>query len=653
MRRLALLLAVLSVAGATLAPVDAGAANARRHALAARLLKPFHSCSRLVRYARVHTRAELRGGSRVAMPPSSAPDPALAGTRTPGNQTATASPGAATPGAGADSSGTNVQEQGVDEPDIVKSDGTHIFAVANGRLNAIDARAATPTLLGSIELPTGGGDLLLHGNRLLVLGYGYGGGVQVGVAVPLGAPPGIAYPYMPTTTITEVDVSDPAAMKVVKTQTIDGTYLAGRLNGATARVVLSSPPAALEAGGAKLRARARGWLPRVTTEVAGTGRTSKRSLIGCGDVRRPRVFGGLDVLTVLTIDMDKGLPAVDTDSLMTDGQTVYASRTGLYVATQKFLVQPVAQDVPPPTVTTAIHRFDISHADSTAYASSGEVPGYLLNQFALSEFGGVLRAATTTGPSWWDGSQPPRSESFVSTLRESGNVLLPLGRVGGLGLGEQIRAVRFVDDAAFVVTFHQVDPLYSIDLSSPNAPRVAGELKLLGYSAYLHPIGNGRLLGVGQDATAQGRQLGTQVSLFDVSDLAHPVRLAQRRVGSDSSSDVEFDHHAFLYWPPAKLAVLPVQTFTSQGMDDFVGAIGFKVGPAAIDEAGRITHPGDQYAAQVLRSVVVGDRLFTISYLGAKASALSTFADQAWVAFPQPAPQQQGPTPGGPQPAHP
>ncbi|MEA2421221.1 MAG: hypothetical protein QOF55_320, partial [Thermoleophilaceae bacterium] len=205
------------------------------------------------------------------------------------------------------------------------------------------------------------------------------------------------------------------------------------------------------------------------------------------------------------------------------------------------------------------------------------------------------------------------------------------------GQGEQIQGVRFLGDAGYVVTFHQTDPLYTIDLSKPNDPRMAGELKLLGYSAYLHPVGDGLLLGLGQDASDQGRRLGTQLSLFDVSDLSAPQRLSQRRVNGDSSSEAEYDHHAFLYWAPTKLAVLPVSIFDPAANSQFSGAIGFRVGRSKIDEVGRIQHDSSQqYAPGIRRAVVVGDRLFTISDLGARASALSSLADEAFVAFPQP-----------------
>jgi hypothetical protein len=152
-------------------------------------------------------------------------------------------------------------------------------------------------------------------------------------------------------------------------------------------------------------------------------------------------------------------------------------------------------------------------------------------------------------------SQPQRqSESFVTVLRQSGDRLVQTGRVGGLGRDETIRAVRFMGRLGYVVTFRQTDPLYTLDLADPAAPRVTGELKIPGYSAYLHPVGEGMLLGVGQDADSQGMQLGLQMSLFDVSDVAAPRRVAQVRLPG-TWSDAEGDHHAFTF--AGGLALVP------------------------------------------------------------------------------------------------
>jgi uncharacterized secreted protein with C-terminal beta-propeller domain len=370
--------------------------------------------------------------------------------------------------------------------------------------------------------------------------------------------------------------------------------------------------------------------------------------VRCTSIQRPEVFSGLNSLTVLTIDVDKGLDPVDSDAVMTDGQTVYASRESLYVATQKAIAEQPGSERPPADLQTEIHKFDISKPDETTYEGTGVVTGTLLNQYSMSDEGGYLRVASTQAPLWWAPGSDRPSESFVTVLKPDGGALRPVGRVGGLGKGERIYAVRFLGDVGYVVTFRQVDPLYTVGLSDPENPKVLGSLDLLGYTAYLHPVGDGLLLGVGRAADEQGRTQGTQVSLFDVSDPAKPTRLSNKLLGSGSSSDAEFDPHAFLWWDPLKLAVLPVQIYDYQGdgkaSTSFVGAIGFNATRAdGVTEAGRAQHPTDSgYSSPVTRSLVVGQRLFTVSVAGVLASDLQTFAERGFVAFPAmqpPAPQ--------------
>ena len=183
----------------------------------------------------------------------------------------------------------------------------------------------------------------------------------------------------------------------------------------------------------------------------------------------------------------------------------------------------------------------------------------------------------------------------------------------------------------YVVTFRQVDPLYTLDLSAPSQPVVRGELKIRGYTAYLHPVGDDLLLGIGQDADDDGRVVGAQASLFDVSDLRHPTRLNAFALGK-GWSEAESEHHAFLWWPRTRLAVIPLQEYADR---PFVGALGLRVGRAGgISEAGRVSHPAATGAdlvgspgTPVRRSVVVGDVLYTVSAAGVKASSLASFAD--------------------------
>ena len=208
------------------------------------------------------------------------------------------------------------------------------------------------------------------------------------------------------------------------------------------------------------------------------------------------------MLAILTIDLDRGMYSLDRDGVMAGAQVVYGSTGSLYVASRRYVrALELGGDVPEGT-RTEIHRFDVTDPTKTVYKASGSVPGFILNNYALSEFNGDLRVASTEEPPWINAARP--APSRVSVLRQAGNRLNQVGAVGGLGEGERIYGVRFMGERGYVVTFRQIDPLYTLDLSDPTAPKVVGELKIPGYSAYLHPVGENLLLGIGRENRRQG-----------------------------------------------------------------------------------------------------------------------------------------------------
>jgi hypothetical protein len=238
----------------------------------------------------------------------------------------------------------------------------------------------------------------------------------------------------------------------------------------------------------------------------------------------------------------------------------------------------------------------------------------------------------------------------VYVLEQAGDQMVVVGKAGGLGAGEQIYAVRFVGPAGYVVTFRQTDPLYTLDLSDPAQPRVAGQLPLDGYSAYLYPVDATHLIGVGQDANALGQTTGTQISLFDVSDLAAPVRLATYHL-QFGHSEAEFDPHAFLYWPATRLLVIPVQlpynttpqpvpqggtAQASPAYQPASEAVVLHVDDHGFTKLGAITHPvtaSYPAGAQIRRSLIIGSALWTLSDAGLKANDSATLTPLAWVPF--------------------
>ncbi len=647
-----------------------------------------------------------------------------------------------------DHSGTNVQEIGVDEPDLVKTDGDRILAIAQGKLHFVDASGLEPVKRGSLALGDGGYDaqIFMHEDRALLLmrtyvygeGY-YGDGEFPGEFPEEPVPEGLdLLEHFPEgvgsiVRLVEVDLTDPDNLRIVSNLYINGDMVNARLIDGVARVVVRSAPTGLkfkdayefmnwdaipdEGGGepgtsvgstsappsetgevpvpstttttsgtsgsganqpapegeavsfreepldpyqvewnkAKQQAKLYNlaivenstvddWLPHFVLEDLSQGEAmlTKGRLLDCLDVRHPGSYSGLSTLSVMTVDLGKALALGKGVGVFAEGETVYASKANLYVTTSPWRPQQWTEEDTGTGLSTYVHKFSLASNEKAAYIASGEVRGRVRSQWSLSEWEGDLRIATTDQQSW----DSATTENFVSVLRQAEDELIEIGQVGGLGKGEEIQGVRFIAGVGYVVTFRQTDPLYTIDLHDPTKPVAVGELKIPGYSAYLHPVGEDLLLGVGFDGTEEGTLLGLQLSLFDVSDLKAPKRIHTAALGEAFGwSEAIFDHKAFLYWGKSKLALLPIESYSWDEVNmvdtSFNGAVGYTVdAEAGILPVGQITHTivpqnPDEYswAPPIRRSLVIGERVLTLSDSGLKSSLLGDLSDAAWIEF--------------------
>lgn len=485
----------------------------------------------------------------------------------------TAMPLAASPedAVGNGDTGTNLQEADVDEADVAKTDGDRVVSVAGSDLVVTDVTGAEPVEQGRLALPPRlrSGELLLQGDTATVLGWTY---LRIGPAEGrrwFPAPGGPA-----RTLIARVDLSDPTAPRLVRLDRIEGELVSAREHDGTIRVVVSSTPelpfvtpgrgrsvreALAHNREVVLNAAAQDWLPQSST----LGASGKRPVFGCTEVIHPDRHSGPSTLSVLTLDAAGGFVAT---GIAAEADVVYASADRLYVATQPgfetFCCGPVFSDggrLPARGGTrTHLYAFDTA-GTQTSYVASGSVRGTVDDRWSMSEQDGLLRVAAMRGSTW----RP--QQTVVSVLEQSGDRLNVVGEVGGLGRREQIKAVRWFGDIAVVVTFRQVDPLYILDLADPTRPRLSGELKIPGYSGYLHPLGGDVLLGIGQHGSRGGRLLGPQAATFDLADRSAPTRIDTAPLFRAGSSPVEEDARAFTYLPDLRLAFVPVSGWRVPG----------------------------------------------------------------------------------------
>jgi hypothetical protein len=287
-------------------------------------------------------------------------------------------------------------------------------------------------------------------------------------------------------------------------------------------------------------------------------RMTQRPLSSCEELYLSETGDARGFLSLVSFDMGEEAEVAAT-TIMSRPGAVYGTADSLYVAVRHALYgeegtwfEGLEDDV---VAATAVHKFALHPGgQASEYAASGVVKGRILNQFAMDEHNDVLRIATTN-----EQATEPYLYSTITTLEEQGAQLVELGRIDHLAPTEDIRSVRFRGDEGFVVTFKRTDPLFVLDLADPSAPTVEGELKIPGFSTYMHPMDDDHLLTMGYDADDQGWHQGIQLQVIEVSDLANPGLLHKEVIGTrGSTSEAATNHLAFTYFKARDLLAVPM-----------------------------------------------------------------------------------------------
>jgi uncharacterized secreted protein with C-terminal beta-propeller domain len=518
---------------------------------------------------------------------------------------------------------TNNQEAGVDELDSVETDAQGNFYLIDGGTLVV-ANGLPPSSLrqiASLDLKTNGyaeGLLLDPANKRLVVAIAAVGSFD---PVPLGIlPPQSADPIIE---LLFVDVADPTQPRIERRLKIEGFKLAVRRIGARIHVISHLTPvmhnsissdarvldlreqyveaaarkdAAADRFAADIRARiatlvaatdVKDYLPGLMLQVGDLDFVDA-TRANCADVAIPDVRMPLALTSVTSIDSDGA--NVSALTVASNSWNVYASERNVY------LLQTSAgwwfNDLQ--RQQTAIYKIGVG-AGTPVYRALGTVDGWASSSFQLSEHAGFLRVATNR----WE--QDPATDRWLQdnnlyVLADNGvGSLDTVGSVLGFAPTERIFSARFLGDRGFVVTFRQIDPLFTFDLSNPYAPRLAGQVEIPGVSTYLHPLDDKHLLTIGLDGDENRLNGNFQLQIFDVQNLADP-RLVHKLVPTFAANGLAwtaavFDHLAFNYFPAAGTLTVPVQYYASDLRDHFSGFAAFAVSPATgFAELGRLDH---------------------------------------------------------------
>jgi Beta propeller domain len=504
---------------------------------------------------------------------------------------------------------TTTQEVGVDEADVVKTDGKYAFIMRSGTLMiTLLTPAQDMAVVGEIEIEGSGRELYLLGDKVVALSETYGGFFGggfiddgfIGVGVDGGGGESVAVDPVeltddepireptdegrdaivdeplivagesqrferPRTIVTVIDVSDPANPTRLSESKFDGTQASSRMIDGVLYLVVANYqsfyvdvlPALGTPGVDTQSLETESVLPKFE-HTDSQGVKTDGDVVTWEEMYRPSDPDGFGVVTVISMNAstDASFKAV---GIVAEPGLVYSSREALYLTDTDYSFSGNMRE------TTDIYK--LSYVDGVAApTATGVVPGRILNQYSMGEYEGFLRVATTVGPTFSGFGQVSVPHNNVYVLEQTGDELNVVGSVEDIAPRETIQSARFIGDRGYVVTFEQIDPFFTMDLADPRNPRVVGELKVPGFSTFIVPMDENHILTVGQyipEADGFFRPWGVQLSIFDVTDFANPTLAHNLVIGEESgaSSEALYNPKAFTYFAEAGMVALPVSIF--------------------------------------------------------------------------------------------
>ncbi len=525
---------------------------------------------------------------------------------------------------------TNIQVEGVDEADTVKNDGRYIYRVTTEytysetsnvvyivKADPQDSKVVAKIKLENNTYPAG---MYLSGdsNRLVVIASKY----QPILLEVSSTDSAISYAYQTdvSTFLYVYDVSDKAYPALVRNFTITGNYFNSRMIGNYVYAVVSQPAQVLDNAVT---------LPRICETSIDEAEVS--------DVKPSSVYYADTVPSYFTFTTFIGLNIVDSTAEPTNMTLMMGGTSTMYVSTENiYITYPTWSDE---GQFTSIYRVRIN-GSALAFEAEGSVAGYVLNQYAMDEYSGYFRVTTT-----W---QKETTMNYVSVLdmnlTKVGELLLPKFEER-----ETIQSTRFIGDKCYVVTFEQKDPFFVIDMADPTQPKVAGQLKIPGYSSYLHPYDENHVIGLGMENST------VKLSLFDVTNVNAPTETAKYIIEGDwTYSEALYEPKAFLFDKQKDLLVIPVSITQygyvsgSEGTERtydvaggyWQGAYVFKLTlDGGFELRDGITHQENatispytiDYNENVDRALYIGNTLYTISNAKVKLNSLADLSPIAEV----------------------